>query len=463
MKKITSFFNRFGVRVAIILIVSIFFVAALSNFFIYKYALDFQFKDLQEKLMIIAQTAALAIDAERLQQVPLTRVGIDTPQYQTVAETLQAIKKANTPIRYIYTMAKTSEQGILQFVVDPNLLTKEERQKGLTAFPGDRYDATRFPEMLKGFDQPMADAKLCEDEWGVTLSGYAPIRSKDGKTVAILGVDIMADQVYKMQRRVHRRARFVLLLGILFSVSVGIFVSRRVVKPVRQLADATQRIAQGDLDYQVAVKGSDEIAALAESFNSMAKSLLQSREKLHDYFYRVMQSLVRLLEAKDAYTKGHSERVSDYAGRIAESMGFEMEKIEKIKEISHLHDIGKLVIHDDVLNKKGPLTNEEWMMIKEHPALGEEVLKGAVFEEEMLAMVRSHHERYDGSGYPDKLKGSEIHIFAQIISVADAFDAMTSSRAYRSALTREQALAEIKANSGKQFNPKVAEAALAVL
>jgi HD-GYP domain-containing protein (c-di-GMP phosphodiesterase class II) len=463
MKRIVSFFHRFSVRVTIALIVSMFFVAALSNFFIYRYALDFQFKDLQEKLRIIAQTATLAIDVEKLQQVPLTRAGMSTPQYYAVAETLKEIKRANERIRYIYTMAKTSEPGVLQFIVDPNLLTKEEYKKSLTAFPGDRYDATHFPEMLKGFEQSMADAKLCTDVWGVTLSGYAPIRDKEGKVVAILGVDMMADQVYQMQRRVHERGLFVLLLGIIFSVTLGIVVSRRVIEPIRQLADATRFIAKGDLDYQVEVKGSDEIAALAGSFNSMVRNLSQSREKLHNYFYRVMQSLVRLLEAKDAYTKGHSERVSDYAGRIAESMGFDSEKVERIKEISHLHDIGKLVIHENVLNKKGPLTDQEWKMIKEHPALGEEVLKGAVFEDEMLAMVRSHHERYDGSGYPDKLKGNEINIFAQIISVADAFDAMTSSRAYRTALTREKALAEIKANSGLQFNAKVVEAALAVL
>ncbi len=463
MKKIISFFHRFSVRVTIALIASMCLVAALSNFFVYRYALDFQFKDLREKLIIIAQTAALTIDAEKLQQVPLERSGIETPQYHAIAHILKTIKRANSSIRYVYTMAKTTEPGILQFIVDPNLLTKEEYAKGLTVFPGDRYDATHFPEMLKGFDEPIADTKLYADAWGVTLSGYAPIRDPKGEVIAILGVDMMADQVYQMQRRVHKRSLFVFLLGILFSVGLGIFVSRRIIKPVRQLADATQCIAKGDLRCQVEVKGSDEIAALAESFNSMAQSLLQSRERLHNYFYRVMQSLVKLLEAKDAYTKGHSERVSDYAGKIAESMGLDVESVEKVKEISHLHDIGKLAIHEDILNKRGPLTDAEWVKIKEHPALGEKVLKGAIFEDEMLSMVRSHHERYDGSGYPDKLKGSEIHLFAQIISVADAFDAMTSSRAYRSILTREEAFAEIRACSGKQFNPKVVEAALAVL
>ena len=463
MKPIISFFHRFSVRVTVALIVSMFFVAALSNFFIYKYTLDFQFKDLREKLTIIAQTAALTIDVDKLQQIPLTQAGVNTPQYYETAEMLKEIKRANRTIRYVYIMTATSEPGILQFIVDPNLLTKEEYKKGLMVFPGDRYDATRFPEMIKGFDQPIADAKLYTDVWGVTLSGYAPIRTKDGKVFAMLGVDMMADQVYQMQRRVHERGLLVLLMGVLFSVALGIFVSRRAIQPVRQLADATRFIAQGDLDYQVEVKGNDEIAALTESFNFMVRNLAQSREKLHNYFYRVMQSLVRLLEAKDAYTKGHSERVSEYAGKIAEAMGYDLERVEKVKEISHLHDIGKLVIHENVLNKKGPLTDEEWLMIKEHPVLGEEVLKGAVFEEEMLAMVRSHHERCDGKGYPDKLQGDEINIFAQIISVADAFDAMTSSRAYRAALTRKEALAEIQANSGTQFSAKVVSAALKVL
>lgn len=463
MKNLASFFNRFSVRVAILLIVSMAAVAAISNFFIYRYALDFQFQDLREKLTVIAQTAALAIDAQTLQQVPLTPDGTQSDSYKSVAETLMTIKKANSPIRYIYTMAKTDEDGVLQFVVDPNLVTNDERKKGLTAFPGDRYDARAFPEMIKGFERPMADTKLYVDNWGVTLSGYAPIRDRTGKAVALLGVDVTADHVYQMQRNVHERGLWVLLLGILCSIPLGIFVSRRVIRPVRKLAYATHRIAEGDLDHRVEVSGQDEIAALARSFNVMAQSLSLSREKLHDYFYRVMQSLVRLLEAKDAYTKGHSDRVSQYAGKVASFMGLNPEQVEKIKEISHLHDIGKLVIYEEILNKKAPLSSEEWLMIKEHPVLGEEVLKGAVFEEEMLAMVRSHHERYDGNGYPDKLKGDQIHMFAQIISVADAYDAMTSSRAYRLALTREQALAEIRANSGTQFNPRVIEAALAVL
>jgi putative nucleotidyltransferase with HDIG domain len=172
---------------------------------------------------------------------------------------------------------------------------------------------------------------------------------------------------------------------------------------------------------------------------------------------------VRSIEAKDSYTRGHSDRVAEYAQKIALKMGFSREKAEMVKKVAQLHDIGKLGIDERILNKVEKLTDEEWGMIKKHPETGEEILKPVFLDEKMLALVRSHHERYDGTGYPDGLKGDKTDILAQIVSVADSYDAMTSTRAYRKSLTKEEAVAELKKNSGTQFNPKVAAAFLEVL
>jgi HD-GYP domain-containing protein (c-di-GMP phosphodiesterase class II) len=457
MKKNTLIFRSFQFRVTVAFIVSMLFISVLSNFLIYKFALDSQLNDFKDKLKIIAQTAALTIDADTLMEVPLNRSGIDTPAYKTIVEKLAKIKKVNPPIRFIYTMTKTQRDGIWQFIVDPEPDLAGQRKKTVSAYPGDSYEARRFPEMMKAFNGPSADTKPEIDEWGVTWSGYAPIYDRNGVAVAVLGVDILAPEVSKMQKVVHLRAVFVLLLGILFSVILGIFISRRISEPIKKLAQATHRVAAGDLHYQVNVKGDDEIGALAASFNGMATRLRESRNKIHGYFYDVIQSLVRIVEARDRYTRGHSERVAEYAAKIAVTLGFSPDEIEVLKETALVHDIGKLGIQESVLNKKEKLTEEEWEMIRKHPLIGENILKPVALNQKMLSIVRGHHERYDGKGYPDGLKAHEIDTFAQLLCVVDAYDAMTSSRAYRPAFSKGEALEELKRNKGTQFNSKIVD------
>ena len=120
-----------------------------------------------------------------------------------------------------------------------------------------------------------------------------------------------------------------------------------------------------------------------------------------------------------------------------------------------MHDIGKLGIHDDILNKKSGLSESEWDIVRKHPEVGEEILKPVFLDPQMLTVIRSHHEHYDGTGYPDGLKAEQTSLFSQIVSVADAYDAMTSARFYHAALGKDEALAKIKSGSGTQFNPAV--------
>jgi len=460
MRLLRQIFTSFQTKITIVLVLALFFCAALSNYLIYQFSLDNQFEQLRDKLMVVAQTAALMVDADTLIQVPLDREGVSSSQYKIIAAKLNQIKEVNPSVQYIYTLTKTSQEGIWQFVVDPIPATTN---KEVTSYPGDRYDASRFPEMMEAFKGPSADRHLMVDEWGVTLSGYAPVRDKSGKAVAVLGVDVSADDVYLTQEEIKLRAIFVLLVGFMLSISLGFLVSRRISKPIKRLIEGTRRLGSGDLQYKVEEKGNDEITELAHSFNSMAQNLLVSRQKLHDYFYRVMQALIRILEAKDPYTRGHSDRVADYSEQIALGMGFSKEKAELLRRTAELHDIGKLAIPEHILNKKEKLTNEEWEEIRKHPIIGEDILKPAILDEEMLAVIRSHHERVDGKGYPDKITGDNISIFSQIIAVADAYDAMTSVRAYRPAMSQERAMDELRRNIGTQFSAKVAEVFLRLL
>ncbi len=461
MGMMTRFLKSFRFKVILASVSSLFFVLALSVVLVYQFILHAQFEQLRDKLEVIARTASLAIDPETLLSIPLNREGMNAPSYQAVAKKLSAIKKQNQPIDSIYILTRTDHEGIWQFIIDPE--PESRKKNGVTSYPGDKYNASRFPEMMKAFDGAAADRKFEVDEWGVTLSGYAPIFDKRGKAVAVLGVDILAHDVIATQKAVQRRMILIFVSGILLSFILGFVLTGHITGPVKELVEGTRRISKGDLWARVSVRDEGEIAELAEAFNKMAEELITAQRKNHRYFYGVIQSLVRVVEAKDHYTRGHSERVAEYAARIALRMGFAPDSVEALKQIAVLHDIGKLAIQDDLLNKKEKLTPQEWDVIRTHPLIGEDILRPVSLNQEMLTIVRGHHERYDGKGYPDALEGDKINIFAQILSVADAYDAMASSRAYRPALSQQEAIAELRKNRGTQFNPKVVDSFIDVL
>lgn len=463
MNKILSLSESFRTKVTVAFVAIVIMVTSLNSFIIYKLSVDAQINQLRENLMVVAQTAALMVDGDMIDLVPLERSGIDTAAYKTIARELRKIKAANPSIKYIYTMKKTEDKWIWKFIVDPDPAASGSSSNRATAYPGDLYDAKRCPEIMKALNSPSADKVFTDDEWGRFLSAYAPIRDSRGGVVAALGVDMLAGDVSDLKREILKRTVFILIFGIAISVLLGFIISGRITRPVKNLVEGTRHIAAQDLDYKVAVTGNDEMAQLGKAFNGMAHSLFEYRAKLHDYFYRVVQSLVRILEAKDKYTSGHSERVARYAVDIGKALGLSEERIGLLKKAAEIHDIGKLAINENILNKRERLTDEEWHVIREHPAIGGEILKPALLDEEVMSVVRSHHERYDGTGYPDKIGGDRINLLAQIISVADTYDAMISPRSYRNTLSKDQAVAELKKYSGAQFNPKIVEAFLKII
>lgn len=462
MNKPFKMFRSFGAKVAAAFILLMCFSAAVSNLLIYEYSINMQFDQLKDKLVTVAQTVAMTIDAEALQNIPMSKDGLISPQYKAVEAELLKMKEVIPSIAYIYILKNTGKDSILQFIIDihPGSNTSDI----LPAIPGEEYDAQPYPELLKAFSSPIADKKMISDKWGVFLSGYSPIHDKNGNVIAVLGIDMTADDVYNAEKETKKRAILVLVLGILLSVVFGLLIAGRVARPVKKLVDATRRISSGDLKYKVDIKGSDEIGELARSFNKMGADLHKAREALLSYFYRAVQSLIRVLEARDPYTRGHSDRVAEYTVKIAHKMGISENKIELLREAALLHDIGKLGIQEMILSKKSVLTDEDWHAIKKHPEIGEEILRPVSLDTELLAIVRGHHERFDGKGYPDGLKGNDIGIPTAIVAAADSYDAMVSNRAYRhKSITREDAIIQLKANRGLQFNPEVIDAFVSVL
>ncbi len=186
-------------------------------------------------------------------------------------------------------------------------------------------------------------------------------------------------------------------------------------------------------------------------------------ESTQNAYFDTISSLARAIETRDPYTKGHSERVTDYASRLVARLGLKEEDASVVKYAGLLHDIGKIGISDSILNKATILTEMDLGSIREHPLLGDAILSPLRFLQDAQAVVKHHHERWDGKGYPDGLSGEGIPLLARVVALADAYDAMTTDRPYRKAMTAEEALAEIERGEGGQFDPALAKAFRAMI
>jgi len=201
-----------------------------------------------------------------------------------------------------------------------------------------------------------------------------------------------------------------------------------------------------------------EMASVFASQAAIAIENANLYENMHKSYISTVRALSAAIDAKDKYTSGHSNAVTAYTIPIAQELGIEKEELGKLEYAGLLHDIGKIGIMEQILNKPGRLTNEEFGIIKKHPVIGFEILKSIDFLKDVTLLVKFHHERWDGKGYPDGLKETAIPLGARIIAVADTFDAMTSDRPYRKGLPVEVAIDEIKRCSGSQFDPTIVDA-----
>ena len=230
------------------------------------------------------------------------------------------------------------------------------------------------------------------------------------------------------------------------------------------------------LDIQGYCEKSDKFDQLLLLIESGIKSVEQMREikeinkKLADTYKQLeqaymesIQTLRYTVEAKDTYTRGHSDRVSEYSVLIGEALGLPEEDIKKLKIGGLFHDIGKIGVPDSILQKAGKLSDDEYSEIKNHPSIGAHILSTASIFQDIIPIVKHHHERYDGKGYPSQLVGENIPYLARITAVADTFDAMTSKRSYRDSLPLDYVITEFERCKGTQFDPKIADVFIDIL
>jgi putative nucleotidyltransferase with HDIG domain len=204
------------------------------------------------------------------------------------------------------------------------------------------------------------------------------------------------------------------------------------------------------------------LRAVAE-LGAAALSRAAALAELEQAYVDAVVALARAMDARDTYTADHSERMARWAEAVARRMGCSEEEVREVRWAALLHDIAKLATPDAVLRKPGPLTPEEWEVVKRHPVVGEEILKPVRRLAGVARLVRHHQERWDGTGYPDGLRGEQIPLGARILAVVDAYTAITDHRPYRPARTHEEAVTELRRCAGTQFDPAVVSAFLQVL
>ena len=191
--------------------------------------------------------------------------------------------------------------------------------------------------------------------------------------------------------------------------------------------------------------------------------LKDTNEKLEKAYLETVETLRYTVEAKDTYTRGHSDRVSEYSVLIGKYLGLSEDDLHKLKVGGLFHDIGKIGVPDSILLKTAKLTDDEYSEIKNHPSIGAHILSNASIFQDIIPIVKHHHERYDGRGYPGKLAGENIPYLARIAAIADSFDAMTSKRTYRDCLPIDVVINEFEKNKGTQFDPNIADIFLDIL
>jgi HD-GYP domain-containing protein (c-di-GMP phosphodiesterase class II) len=304
------------------------------------------------------------------------------------------------------------------------------------------------------------------------------IRGKGGETVKMLGtytavpdtdwgviVQVEEEKAYHSAIEMRRQSMALVAAVAVLAAVLGTMFAGQISRPIQQLAAGARRLAEGDYGTRVAVRASNEVGILADAFNLMGeeiqKAILEIQRQAavnKELFMGSIKMLANAIDEKDPYTRGHSERVAYYSMVIAKHLGMSEGEVEKVYLSGIIHDVGKIGIEDKILRKAAALTDEEYEIMKQHPRKGEHILEAVPLLKEMAGAGLMHHENMDGSGYPDGLKGEKIPLLGRIVSVADAFDAMTTDRPYSKAMTFEAALARLRFLIGKKFDQACVEA-----
>jgi HD-GYP domain-containing protein (c-di-GMP phosphodiesterase class II) len=254
-------------------------------------------------------------------------------------------------------------------------------------------------------------------------------------------------------------------IALALAIVAAIFFASGIARPIRALAERTREIAAGKYQQRVTLRTHNEIGDLADNFNSMSASIEHAVEQLkkaahenHLLFINSIRMLAAAIDAKDPYTRGHSERVARYSIAIGKNLNLGQKDMTNLRISALLHDVGKIGIDDRILRKPGALSDEEFDVMKQHPAKGAAIMSGVIQLHDCIPGMKYHHEKWSGGGYPEGLVAEAIPMQGRIVAIADTFDAMTTNRPYQKAMEIGYVVEKIKSFAGTRFDPKVVDA-----
>jgi HD-GYP domain-containing protein (c-di-GMP phosphodiesterase class II) len=273
------------------------------------------------------------------------------------------------------------------------------------------------------------------------------------------------ERAYSEVATLRRRLGAGLLVAIAVALALSAIFSRSVTRPLKGFTAGALELAKGKFGVQVTVKKRNELGELASTFNYMSQQLAaydQETKRLYESlekgYLETIVALANSIDSKDPYTRGHSQRVGETAVEIGRELGLNEHELRWLRYGGILHDVGKIGIIESILRKQTRLTDEEMVVMREHPEIGDTIVSPITFLAPVRAAIRNHHERWDGKGYPDGLAGDAIPLAARIVNCADTFDACTSTRPYQKAMPLEQALEIMERLRGSQLDPSVLDA-----
>jgi len=334
-------------------------------------------------------------------------------------------------------------------------------------------DIKRRGEILKGGEENLfkknADGTIVREiplSPGRSFEISTPIVFKDkvlGTVIVGVNQSVLLEAQRVARHRIFAILTIVLSVGLIGILALSFFITR----PIRELSAGVEELKEGKTTRPLRVYSKDELGKLTESFNDMGKLITDQKKELFKYtqeleeaYVSIVRVLATAIDARDSYTLGHSARVAFHSLMIGEEIGLKENELEELEIASLFHDVGKLKTPDAILLKSRSLNSAEYDEMRHHPEDGAEILKKVKPLQKYVEPVKHHHEYYNGKGYPDGLDGDGIPLYAAIISIADTYDAMTSTRPYRKALSKEEACIELEKGAGKQFHPDLVKAFL---
>jgi HD-GYP domain-containing protein (c-di-GMP phosphodiesterase class II) len=273
----------------------------------------------------------------------------------------------------------------------------------------------------------------------------------------ILSFNIQRAGFFKIIRdNIYKSIVFFFLL-LLVSRTLGQIFSARLARPIEQLSQEAEIIASGQYERRFTIEHQDEVGKLAQALNSMASRIIDGTKERENLLIGILIALTRAIDAKSPWTAGHSERVTKFAEDIGRNLNLNEDQMRVLTISAILHDIGKIAVPEQILDKPGKLTDEEFTVVKKHPQAGADIISSIPSYETILPGILHHHERWDGAGYPKGIGGKDIPLFARIICIADVYDALTEDRPYRKAWSSEQVLRFFEEQKEKMFDSELVD------